>query len=217
MYMIYLDDVLLPVTPSKLDIKVGNRNRTVSLINDGEINILKSPGLVDVSFTAMIPQTHYPFAIYPDGFKDAGYFWTKFKELKNSKAPFQFGCSRLSPSGKLLFNTNIKVAMEEWRVVEDAKDGLDLNVSIKLREYKSYGSKLVTVKDDNYATITSLRSTESAPRDETYTVQAGDTLWIIAKKCLGDGSRYNEILRLNKDIIGDPNKIKAGQVLALPS
>lgn len=47
-----------------------------------------------------------------------------------------------------------------------------------------------------------------------YTVKAGDSLWAIADKELGDGSRYNEIKTMNglKD-----NTIHKGQVLKLPT
>lgn len=49
---------------------------------------------------------------------------------------------------------------------------------------------------------------------KTYTVKADDSLWKIADKEMGDGSRYNEIKRMNglKD-----NTIHKGQVLKLPT
>lgn len=31
----------------------------------------------------------------------------------------------------------------------------------------------------------------------TYTVKKGDTLWSVAKKLLGDGNKYREIVKLN--------------------
>jgi len=54
------------------------------------------------------------------------------------------------------------------------------------------------------------------PAPKTYTVKSGDSLWAIAKKTLGDGSRWKEIYNKNKSIIGpDPNKIYPGQVLRI--
>jgi nucleoid-associated protein YgaU len=50
----------------------------------------------------------------------------------------------------------------------------------------------------------------------TYTVKAGDTLSKIAKEHLGDASAYTEIFNLNRDQLGDPNKIQPGQVLKIP-
>ena len=46
-----------------------------------------------------------------------------------------------------------------------------------------------------------------------YTVQRGDSLWSIAKKQLGDGTKYKEIARKNG--IANPNRIYPGQVLKL--
>jgi len=62
MYDVYLDTMLLPVTPSKIQVKIKNQNKTITLMNDGEINLLKMAGLSDISFTALIPQLKYPFA-----------------------------------------------------------------------------------------------------------------------------------------------------------
>ena len=50
----------------------------------------------------------------------------------------------------------------------------------------------------------------------TYTVKSGDTLSKIAQKQLGDANRWREIFLLNRAIIRDPDRIFAGQVLALP-
>lgn len=62
-----------------------------------------------------------------------------------------------------------------------------------------------------------VRTRPRPPLPKTYTVRPGDSLWIIAKKILGNGARWREIYALNKSTIGpDPNKIKPGQVLRLP-
>jgi len=50
-----------------------------------------------------------------------------------------------------------------------------------------------------------------------YTVKAGDTLSKLAKAHLGDAKRYMEIFNLNKGILKDPDLIKVGQKLQLPS
>jgi len=58
------------------------------------------------------------------------------------------------------------------------------------------------------------------PAAKTHTVVKGDTLYGIAKKYLHNGARYMDIYNIpeNKKLIGpDPNKIKPGQVLRLPS
>lgn len=52
---------------------------------------------------------------------------------------------------------------------------------------------------------------------KTYTVKAGDTLSKIAKEQLGDANAYTEIFNANRDQLSDPDKIKPGQVLKIPS
>ena len=48
----------------------------------------------------------------------------------------------------------------------------------------------------------------------TYTVVAGDTLFKIAEKFLGDGNRYNELAQHNN--IANPDHIEVGQVITIP-
>ncbi|HQD36734.1 MAG TPA: LysM peptidoglycan-binding domain-containing protein [Fervidobacterium sp.] len=222
-YDFYLDAMLLPVTPSKLTISIDNKNKTMVLINDGEINILKKPGLTDISFTALLPQTKYPFAVYKNGFQKADVFLDKLEQLKTSQKPFQFIVSRTFPNGKLLFDTNIKVSLEDYKIIEDSKNGFDVNVEIKLKQYRDYGSKTVnvTIKQSKpVATVQNTRPAESSPAPKvtakSYTVAKGDTLWAIAKKYYGDGSKYTKIFEANKGVLKNPNVIYPGQVLALP-
>ena len=81
MYSIYLDKVLLPIAPKSIKIGFSSQNKTLNLINHGEINILKDPGLLDIEFDAMLPNTKYPFSIYKDGFESADKFIDKIKYL----------------------------------------------------------------------------------------------------------------------------------------
>lgn len=53
------------------------------------------------------------------------------------------------------------------------------------------------------------------PRTRTYTVEAGDELWSVAERELGDGVRWREIVELNPGI-DDSLRIEAGQRLRLP-
>lgn len=144
-YYFYLDKLLLPIAPSKLQLKVNNQNKTLTLINDGEINILKKAKLTDVDFDCLIPQVKYPFALYKNGFEKASIFLNKFEQLKTSQEPFQFIVTRTLPNGSMLFDTNMKVSLEDYKVKEDKKEGFDLVVSISLKQYKDYGTKTANV------------------------------------------------------------------------
>jgi LysM repeat protein len=55
-----------------------------------------------------------------------------------------------------------------------------------------------------------------APAGQTYTVQAGDTLWSIAKRFYGSGFKWDVIYNANYDVIKNPRMIYVGQVLLIP-
>lgn len=226
-YDFYLKKCLLPVTPEKLSIKVNNANKTVTLINEGEINILKKAELTDIEFECEIPQVKRPYAVYTNssGFREASYFLNYFEALKTSQEPFQFIVCRKKPNGKSLFNTNIKVSMEDYKITEDAGEGFDLKIKVKLKQWKDYGTKTVKVtitaskpKASAEPTRETTTKTAETSSSQTYTVVKGDCLWNIAKKYYGNGSKYTVIYNANKSVIGsNPNLIYPGQVLTIPA
>lgn len=59
-YKMYLDGVLMPITPSKVKVKINNQNETLTLISGEEINILKAAGLTDVSLACFSPKSPIP-------------------------------------------------------------------------------------------------------------------------------------------------------------
>jgi len=58
---------------------------------------------------------------------------------------------------------------------------------------------------------------EPEPEPEYYVIQSGDTLWGIAAKFLGNGSKYPEIFEANREVIEDPDKIFVGQKIRIPN
>lgn len=146
MYDLYLGRLLLPVTPQKISTKISNQNKTLTLINEGVINILKDAGLTEISFSALIPQVKYPFARYESGeFEPASEYLEYLEKLKAGKAPFQFILSRWLPNGSQLFDTNLTVSLEDYSISEDAKNGFDLEVDIRLKQCREYGAKTMDI------------------------------------------------------------------------
>lgn len=52
--------------------------------------------------------------------------------------------------------------------------------------------------------------------ENTYTVQPGNSLWVIASGKYGEGQQYFQIFAANRDKIRDPNLIYPGQVFQMP-
>lgn len=220
MYEVYLDDMRLPITPQKITMKTSGQNETITLINGEEVNILRPPGLMEISFDAVIPQVSYPFAVWDGSFDDAGEFVERLRELKENQESFEFIVIRKGPGDREFFDTNLDVSLEDFKVVDDVKEGMDVTVSINLKEYRSYGTKVMNftiVPAAEVPVAVEAKPERSAPTPpSTYTVVSGDCLWKIAKKILGDGNRWREIYNLNTTQISNPNLIQPGWVLVLP-
>lgn len=224
MYNVYIDDTLCPLAPEKLQVKINNKNKTLVLINEGEINLLKKAGLTEISFDLLLPNVQYPFATYTGGFKKANYYLEKLEQLKTSQEPFKFKVIRRFPNGKMIFDTNMKVSLEDYSTSDNAKQGFDTRVSIKLKQYRDYGTKTCNIQfasSKPKIATQKARSAENSPapkaENKTYTVQRGDCLWNIAKKFYGNGSQYTKIYNANTDKIKNPNLIYPGQVLTIPA
>ena len=196
------DVLTFPITPGELTIKVGSKNKVVTLISEGDINILKSPSLIEVEFEARFPMRKYPYSREVSGFQN---YFDKFKELKEEKKSFRFIVARTTPNGKRTWDTNLLMALEDFELSEDADEGDDVIISFKLKQFKEYGVKsvkVVSAKPKTTSTSSTSRSTDNKTKSsKSYTVKSGDCLWNIAKKFYGNGAKWKTIYNANKSII----------------
>jgi nucleoid-associated protein YgaU len=58
---------------------------------------------------------------------------------------------------------------------------------------------------------------QQQPKGRYYVVQDGDNLWKIATSQLGDGARFQEIAKLNTDILKSDDALSIGMRLRLPA
>ena len=226
MYNVYLGNMLCPVAPEKIQLKVANQNKTMVLINGGEINIIKEAGLSEISFSLLLPNVRYPFAVYKSGFERAGFFLEQIEKLKLEKKPFQFIIVRQFPDGRGLYNTNIKVSLEDYQIEDSAGDGFDVRVSIHLKQYRDYGTKVCDLSSEGSSAISppqQPRPAENSPapvgQNKTYTVVKGDCMWLIAQKFYGNGNLYEKIYQANKSVLAGRSPrclIFSGDVLTIP-
>lgn len=191
----------LPVLPSEYTMTSGNTVTIVNANEIGEIALFSGEKLYSVTLNSMFPNKVYPFCQYtnlisPNKSVDLIEEWRK--------------------GGKVLrliitdTKVNIPVIIEHFRWGE--RDGTrDIYYEMILREYRYL--KAPTKK----ATIVPKRPSPPAPaKQRTHTVVSGDTLWGIAVKYYGNGSKYTNIANANKDKVKNPNLIYPGQVLVIP-
>ncbi len=216
MYKMYLKRILVPVMPEQIKLKIPNRNKTIDLVNDGEVNLLKSAGLTEIEFDLMIPNVKYPFASYKNGFKRAYYYLEYIERLKTDGKAFSFIVYRNLPNGKNLYQTAMKVTLEEYTVNEAAEDGFDAVVTIKLKRWKDYGTKTVKIINGKVVTKTMGRAQKDIKLPTTHKVKKTDTIWSIAKKYYGDELQYLPIRKANIKLLKTSEDLKAGMILKIP-
>ncbi len=107
---------------------------------------------------------------------------------------------------KPLWHTDTKGKKDVKLVVQD-----DRNVVLYSADGVAWTSRTET---DEAPAAEVVEIAPVANEVKTYTVVAGDTLFNIAEKFLGDGNRYQELAAHNG--IANPDHIEVGQVINIP-
>lgn len=224
MYRFYLDNWSLPIAPSKLTMSYKNQNKTINLINDGEVNLIKKQGLTSIEFDALLSQFEYNYCQTSFSHTTPDVYLKRLENLKAYNKPFQFIVARFYGFNHTFHTTNIKVTLEDFTVIEDANNGVDVLVKIRLKQYVDFSTKTcnISIPSSNNSSsnnnsssganvsTSSNREDSNSPAPSTqaksYTVVKGDCLWNIAKSFYGDGNKYTTIYNANKSLIDSDNK-----------
>jgi hypothetical protein len=210
MYELYIDGVLFPVTPGSLNIKTNNKNKTITLINEGEVNYIKSPGLSDITIPELLLPIHkYPFS-QEKAKVGAAYYLSKLEKWKNQKKPVVFKLLRYEVSQKhLIEDITTDVTIEDYEIMEDVdKYGSDVCVKLNMKQYRHWGAKKLVLKSKKtksgkkktVATVKKQRKKTKAIA-KNYKIKSGDTLMKIAKKQMNNASAWKKLYQLNQKTI----------------
>ena len=206
MYSIYIGNILLPVNPESIKWSYKRQNETINLINMEEINRINIPGLMEFSFSAVLPGGKVPYARYLTSYKEPFVYLNELEAIMKERRTVIFIIKREKlPYMRVGFTTKKLVTIEDLSVNEEAKEGLDIKFDIRLKEYKAAQS----TKIGNISQAKARNETKTAAK--SYVVKSGDSLWNICKRELNDGGKFAEIAKLNG--ITDPSKIYTGQVI----
>nr|DAK68123.1 MAG TPA: tail assembly protein [Caudoviricetes sp.] len=201
----------LPVLPEKLEVSSSGKNEKATVLELGEVLLLRKKALRTISWDSFFPAAAAPYVTgslsSPVGAVRA------IQRARDTRTPI-----RLLITGTDL-DINIRVGVDSFDYEERSGELGDFYYSIKLTEWKNYGAQrliLGSASEDSAQAVEAAREgSPEAPR--TYTVAIGDCLWSIAQRFYGKGSEYTKIYEANRDVIGsNPNLIYAGQVLTIP-
>lgn len=184
------------VNPADITVSRPNVNRTVSLAMGGQINLWGGRGLREVRLDTFLPRESSPF--FQGRSPDA--ILSLLKSWQDSGDPI-----RLIISG-----TDINDAF----LIEDASQSFregdgDVWLSLRLREYKFQN---VSRQQAQQTGQTAQREDERIT-PKTYTVVKGDTLWDIAARFYGSGTKWGVLAEKNG--ITNPRRLQIGTVLYL--
>lgn len=205
-YIVKLGGIQLPIPPSKITWKDKSGNKTITLINEGEVNTLKDPKLITIDFDILLPMVPYSFA--HSEAKEASYYIQKIMGFKTSKKPVTFIVNRKFPNGTAIYKNSLKVTVEDVDIEENSENGFDVKMSISLKKYVAYGAKKVTVKNNKVKKKKVKKAKGQAFNRSKITIEyvikkPCNTLMLVAKKFYNEtGASYQKkIYNANKKVI----------------
>lgn len=218
--------IQLPVNPEDVTIDGSSNNDTTDTVGQGEISNIGFPGLKELTISSFFPKRYNGELYINTGgqFEGPEFYIKFFEDIKKDRKPFRLIITDL--------NINMLVSIESFSNTY-AYGTDDVDYELELKEYKEHNIRILKATSTGFVNVDSVQKVSSVTptntnsnrsveksTPKTYTVVSGDNLWTIAQRLLGDGSRWNEIYSYNnnKSIIGgNPNLIRPGQVLSIPS
>lgn len=216
------DSLRFPTLPESINMSIGNQFATYQILGVGEIRVQGGVALDAISWNGFFPgenRQNHPIVLEWINPQEA------FKWIENCKAK----AGQQKKLRLLITETaiNIDVYVESFTKIYSGGYG-DINYQISLIQAKDLivmATSSAVSTTGTLDTATTEEERPSPPEPSTYSVTKGDSLWAIAQKLLGDGSRYMELYEANSSTIDSMNAqygnskytIYPGQVFTLPS
>ena len=201
-----------PVLPSAINVQDYAITNDSNITGLGDVTVFGGKGLRTIEISSFFPNPK-----------------RKYKFVNYNDYPKQYDCvskiKKWMDKGEVLrfivtgTEINFQVRITDFEYSE--QDGTrDVYFTINLKEYRKIKISSTTPKKkktDN-KDRTDTKETDNKPKQKTYTVKSGDTLYDIAKKHYGKGSDYKKIIEKNKSkypSLAKNTTLKKGWVLTI--
>ncbi|MGM1023554.1 MAG: LysM peptidoglycan-binding domain-containing protein [Bacillota bacterium] len=209
----------LPVNPPSIKISGSHGFQDIEVDGLGEYTVIGDGKLKEITISSFFPRDYNP--VYCEH-TDIHEPWTYVETIEkwiDSRRPI-----RLTITGTPI---NIAVTVRSFTYESDRNGSVgDIYYELSLKEYVfidfSRQVRITGSGSGNGPAAKAKITTKAARPDpvakpKTHKVVNGDSLWKIAQKIYGDGSKYRKIYEANKAKIGkDPNRISVGMELVIP-
>ncbi len=218
-YAVFFDKdeltVRLPVNPESIAISKAQSIENYNVLKFGQVAIQNGVELDKYSFEAEFPGKPYGYILTSGDFKPAQDYLQIFEYWRRSNEPVRLII--INGEGGYI---STPVLIESLDISENAGEEGDYSIAFKLTEYREFGMMEVFIVPSSdpgtqKANIAKPARAGSPQKPNAYTVVRGDTLWGIAKRYLGNGARYPELVKANPEI-KNPSLIRVGQVIKIP-
>lgn len=201
-----------PILPSAINVQDYAITNDSNITGLGDVTVFGGKGLRTIEISSFFPnpKRKYRFVNYTDYPKQYDCV-SKIKKWMDKGEVLRFIVTGTE--------INFQVRITDFEYSE--QDGTrDVYFTINLKEYRKIKISSTTPKKkktDN-KDRTDTKETDNKPKQKTYTVKSGDTLYDIAKKHYGKGSDYKKIIEKNKSKYPSLSKsttLKKGWVLTI--
>jgi len=190
--------IYFTINPQQIAISRPNTNRVLPLAMGGSVNAWSGRGLREVKLATFLPSEDSPFY----GGESPATILDKLRRWQDSGDPVRL----------ILSDSDINDAFLIEDLTETLREGdRDVGLTLTLREYK-FKSALAALAGGSGSAASSAREDERI-LPQTYTVKGGDTLWGIAARFYGDGTKWAALA--DKNGVSNPRTLQIGTVLTL--
>lgn len=184
-------EIRVPWLPEKINYGSGSVIFvTYDILSRGEAVVPTGTGLATVSWEGTFPGTvRTDTAMLRGEWNEPSYYHNILEDWKKNLTPLN-----IMVTG---YPINMDVYLEDYDATPVGGFG-DMDYRISFNEIRNL---IVTSTTEIKKSSTKTETTRSTPKTTSYTIKQGDTLWAIAKRYLGAGSKWQTIYNANKDII----------------